>query len=299
MLWRFRDLFDGGQDLLRAEAQLAVRKMRRSLAAVLLLAAASGVALIGLLTLLAGVGVALAREWGWIWSLSTIGGVLLLVGLIASFVLSAKMRAVGEPEIGPGPKERSRQSKEQMTDAVDPTVSKEEARGGSASRPHRPSGESENPLEDLKSAAVDFATRNPMAVAGAAFAAVSLIGPGRTIRLVSRGLTVASIAASVLGKLGEDDGPEETRRPTPCPDADARPGPGEGPRPRPDSAAPGPRSGRTTGQNGHHQRPGASRPSAMGGTPGFAGSDSADDPESPRAVPTRDAPPDRFRVTGT
>lgn len=293
MLWRFRDLFDGGQDLLRAEAQLAVRKMRRSLAAVLLLAAASGVALIGLLTLLAGVGVALAREWGWIWSLSAIGGVLLLVGLIASAVVAARLRAIGEPETGPGPKERARQSKEQMSDAVDPTVSKEEAHPEAAGRNRRAGGDAardcENPLEDLKSAAIEFATKNPMAVAGAAFAAVSLVGPGRAVRMVSRGLTVASIAASVLGKLGEDDGAEETRRPS----SGAAPGAG-GPTP------PGPRpggSGHNSGHNGHHQHPGVPRPRATGGAPGpSAGEPRVDDAH---AVPTRDAPPGRFRVTGT
>tara|TARA_R110000782_G_scaffold53205_7_gene113431 strand:- start:9975 stop:10817 length:843 start_codon:yes stop_codon:yes gene_type:complete len=279
MLWRFRDLFDGGQDLLRAEAQLAVRKVRRSLMAALVLALAAGVALIGFLVLLAGVGVALAREWGWVWSLTAIGAGLLVLGLIAAGVISGRLRAIGESDTGPGPKEKARQSKEQMSDAVDPTVSKEEAHPESKSRgPNRgPKGEADNPLEELKAAAIEFATRNPMAVAGGAFAVASLIGPGRAVRMVSRGLTVASIAASVLGKLGEDeDEPERTAAASP---------------------RPGPSAAQRAGGNGRHAARGT--PPTPDRTSARPGATPAETKNPGRvAVPTRDAPPDRFRVTG-
>lgn len=285
MLWRFRDLFGGGQDLLRAEAQLAVRKVRRSLVAAGLLAFAAGVALIGLLILLAGVGIVLARELGWVASLGVIGGGLLFVGLGAVFIIAERLRDLGEPASGPGPKEKARQSKEQMSDAVDPSVSKEEAHpeasgpGAGARSPDDGDGRS---LEDLAAAAIDFAARNPMAVAGGAFAVASLIGPGRAVRMVSRGLTVASIAASVLGKMVEDDDAPPAS-PTPA-------GSGSG-------AARTARAAAGANGSGPERAP-RTDPTPSGSAPG-TGKQAAGRAGPTRAtVPTRDAPPERFRVTG-
>jgi hypothetical protein len=44
--------------------------------------------------------------------------------------------------------------------------------------------------------------RHPAATAGVAFAALSLIGPGRTLRLVSRAAGLASLASGIASSMG-------------------------------------------------------------------------------------------------
>jgi len=240
MLWRLKELFDGGGELIRAEAELAMNRLKRGLLAAVLLFAALAVAVLGLGVLLAGLTTALAAETGWIIALCIVGGVLLVLALLAAWpALHTLRNPFSHDELSTHPLIRAAESRHQMADAVNPSVSKEEAKGLPQS-----DGRSEpipTDFEGMKNTAVDFVTRHPAAVASGVFLALSVVGPFRAIRLLSRGLAVAGLVTTVVESMREDNRPERQHsRPTPPtppirPDRPERPIPHEPP-PAPSSS---------------------------------------------------------------
>jgi hypothetical protein len=203
MWWRLKELFDGGGELIRAEAELAMNRLKRGLLAAVLLLAALAVAVLGLGVLLAGVTTALAAQMGWITALCLVGAVLLLLSLLAAWpALQTLRNPFSHDELSTHPVIRAAESRNQMADAVNPHVSKEQVQG--LPEPER-TGENFPPdFEGMKNAAMDFVSKHPAAVAGGAFLALSLIGPFRTVRMISRGLAVAGLATTVIEAMRDD-----------------------------------------------------------------------------------------------
>lgn len=215
MLWRLKELFDGGGELIRAEAELAMNRLKRGLLAAVLLLAALAVAVLGLGVLLAGLTTALAAETGWIAALCIVGAVLFVLALLAAWPVLQMMRnPYLHDRLSTNPVIRAAESRHQMSDAINPSVSKEEATG--LPPPERRTESMPTDLEGMKNAAVDFVTRHPAAVASGAFLALSLIGPFRAVRMISRGLAVAGLATTVIESMREDKQPARRQsRPTP------------------------------------------------------------------------------------
>lgn len=207
MLWRIRDLVEGGGELLKAEIDLAARRVRRAFLTSLFLALGGVVAILGLLTLLAGAAIAMARAMGWIDSLSVLGGGLLLIGLIVALVSMSRLASHKPIEYEKSPRLRAEESREQMSDAVNPHVSKEETHG----LPEPKDSLDFSDINELKSAASDFMAKNPMAVASGAFLVLSVIGPFRALRFVTRGLAVAGLVTTVLDAMASDRAEKDTR----------------------------------------------------------------------------------------
>lgn len=224
MMWRVRELLEGGGELLRAEAEIAAERLRKSMLDALLFGAGLAFGLIAALTLLAALAIVLAEEVGWAGSLGIIGGGLFLIALIAALPAMSRLRN-GEPRRRPSPRVRAAESREQMADAANPNMTRTEALGEP-----EPAGSVRIPadIDELKAVATEFVTKHPAAVASGAFLALSLIGPFRAVRLISRGLAVAGLAATVVEAVKAEK-EETTNRP---PDASR-------PRPTPGRAASG------------------------------------------------------------
>jgi len=198
-IWRAKELLESGGELLRAEIELASRRLRRLLVNSILIAGGMLVCLVGVGVLVAGGTIALAGEVGWVWALTIVGAGLASVGLL-TWVIAGRSGDEAE-SVSPGaaeeepmePKEQLADAKERLHNAVTPGDERCERAEGSGD------------LEDLASRAVEFAARNPVVVGSAAFLALSLIGPGRMLRLASRGVAVAGLAASLIDKLGQED----------------------------------------------------------------------------------------------
>lgn len=231
MLWRIKELFDGGGELIRAEAELAANRLKRGLLAAILLVAALAVAILGLGVLLAGLTTALAAQTGWIAALCIVGGILFLIAAVAAWpALNTLQRPFSRGEHDTHPVIRAAESRNQMADAINPSVSKQEAKG--LPPPQRRTESINTDLDQLKDAAVEFVSKNPAAVASGAFLALSIIGPFRTIRLLSRGLAVAGLVTTVVDSLNEQKRPDR-RPPRPT-----RPGPIDRDTPRDPPPAP-------------------------------------------------------------
>lgn len=221
MLWRLKELLDGGGELIRAEAELAMNRLKRGLLAAVLLFAALAVAVLGLGVLLAGLTTALAAQTGWIIALCLVGSVLFVLALLAAWpALNTLRNPFLRDELSTHPVIRAAESRHQMADAVNPHVSKEEAQG--LPPPRKGSEGFPQDFDGMKNAAVDFVSKHPAAVAGGAFLFLSLVGPFRTLRMVSRGLAVASLASSVIEAVNGDDKRARPNGPPPPPGAAGR-----------------------------------------------------------------------------
>lgn len=221
MLWRLKELLDGGGELIRAEAELAMNRLKRGMLTAVLLLAALAVAMLGLGVLLAGLTTALAAQTGWVTALCIVGGVLLVLALLGAWpAFQALRNPFSRDELSRHPLIRAAESRNQMADAINPSVSKEEAKSLPPAD-HRPEAFAPD-LEGMKNAAVDFVAKHPAAVASGAFLALSIIGPFRAIRLISRGLAVASLATTVIEAMRDTKESDHPSSPRPTPH---RPGP--------------------------------------------------------------------------
>lgn len=209
LLWRAKELLEGGGELLKAEAELAGMRLQRMLVGLVLYGILVIIGLTGLLALLAGLCIVLARSQGWAIALLVVGGIVLVVTSVGAGVVS-RLIAPREPceatgSLGTGdepPQAEAAQAKERMAEAID----------------DKPEGAKENPLsglDQLKDEAVDFAVRNPMVVGSAALLAISAIGPLRSVRLMSRGIATAGLVGSLADALRSGSGKEEEPSPQP------------------------------------------------------------------------------------
>jgi hypothetical protein len=206
MLWRISQLFSGGGDLLRAEAEIAAKRMRRAAIAGAVAAIGLLAALVGLLIAVAGGSVALAGVIGWAGSLLVVGTLVLVIGLAMAMV--ARKKNKGEEPSAKGfrmpPEVQATQAKHQMHEAVDP---KEKNPNESHDSEGGESGGSDSPdFGAIKDKAIDFAAKNPAAVASGAFLALSIIGPFRAFKMISRGAALASMAAAAVDHFKQAKG---------------------------------------------------------------------------------------------
>lgn len=244
-IWRAKELLEGSGELLRAEIELASKRLRRVLVDSILLVAGLVVAATGAGILLAAGGMALATEMGWTLSLTIIGGGLLGLSLISWAIVTVRRSAdhpqtlkeetVVEGEVSP--EAQAEEAKERMRNAATP----------GDDRANKPAGPPD--VEQMASSAVEFVAKNPALVGSAAFLALSLVGPGRMLRLVSRGVAAAGLASSLIEALGKDSNGA-----------------------RPDGGVAEPTSARTrsagrppTGETNGHPRPRRSEPASTAG----------------------------------
>ncbi len=189
---------EGGGDLIRAETQLAAMRLRRGLLEAVLLGSAVLVGLVALLILLGAVSVLLANEIGWPGSLAIIGGVLLLGALAFGLpiVMKIKKQTGHAPRVDP--RIRVEESKEQMADAVNPHVTREQVRPEEAHAQGASHSGMPKDLNEFKQTASEFVSKNPMMAAGGALLVLSLIGPTRALRMAGRGLALASLVSGLM-----------------------------------------------------------------------------------------------------
>lgn len=210
LLFRAKELLEGSSELLKAEAELAGTRLRRVLVRSLVGVVLFLFVLIGLLFLVAGTTMLLAHEVGYPISLLVHGGTLVTITICVwawharadpgEGIESAITEDVKEDEA----MTEKEDAKERMSDAIDEDEHTEKS----------------NPLpgvDKIKDEALEYAMRNPAVVAGAAMLVVSAIGPGRSLRLLARGITAASLMKSAIGNFtdtdGQDSEKDETSRP--------------------------------------------------------------------------------------
>ncbi len=220
---RIQQLLEGGGDLFRAEAELASKRVKAALVSSAILLASLLVFALGLAVVLAGLTIRIAEGWGWPLALGAVGSALAVVGIgLWLFAIAKSAGADAEEAALPGemamdlstPKQEAEEAKDKMKDAVTPGANKT-TEGDSLT----------DELEGLKQSAVDLAARNPMIVGSAALLAVSLFGPGRTIKLVSRAAAAAGLAASALDAISGDKNADEEDESTNGSDYPPRPRP--------------------------------------------------------------------------
>lgn len=204
---RIQDLLEGGGDLFRAEAELAGRRIKHVLVSSAALGLGVLIVMSGVAVAMAGLTILLARNLGWPLALAAVGTALVIIG--SGVWMLASLRLKGEPDEtiletahemeveDSTPKQDAQEAKQQMKDAVsmDSTTPKQAREGDSLT----------DELEHLKKSAVEMATKNPVIAGSAALLVVSLFGPGRTVKLVSRGMALAGLAASALEAMTEDE----------------------------------------------------------------------------------------------
>lgn len=203
MLFRAKELLEGSSELLKAEAELAGTRLRRVLVRSLIALVLGLFVMIGMLFLIAGTTVLLAREAGWPVSLLTHGAVLLAITLGVWFWHARTDPGEGieavitEDDTEDEAMEDKHEAKEQMSDAVEGD-SRDDESGALPS------------FDKLKDEALEFAIKNPAVVAGAGMLVISALGPGRSLRLLAKGVTAAGLIKSAIGSVtdGSDGGGE-------------------------------------------------------------------------------------------
>lgn len=201
MFGRIQQLLEGGGELFRAEAELASKRVKSALVTTTALLVSMLVVALGAAVALAGLTIEIAEGWGWPLALGAVGSALAVVGIGLWIAIAAK-NAGGRPshqspqsDEQAAPKQEAEEAKDKMKDAVTPDSKPKE-------------GESlTDELEHLKHTAVEVAAKNPMIVGSAALLVVSLFGPGRTIKLISRAVAAAGLAATALDAF-KDEKPE-------------------------------------------------------------------------------------------
>lgn len=212
LIWRAKELLEGTSELLRAEIELATRRAQSVLVSSILLASCIAIGAIGVGVMLAGAAITLAGEVGWTLSLVIIGGSMLGASLIVWLAVLLRAHSARQAQHEP---DSATQTQEDMSPMEQVEDAKERMRNAATpgdDRPQEP--QSPRDFESLATSAVEFAAKNPAVVGSAAFLALSLIGPGRALRLVSRGVAAAGLAASLFDKVRDHPDPPKPAEPT-------------------------------------------------------------------------------------
>lgn len=194
--------------------------MRRSLLWGAAALASGLVFLAGCGVLFAALMLALAEVIGWPASLS-IGGLLLAAVGCASIGLSLRLLHQRTERLAMDARDRSQAAlAHAQLKGQPPMASLDRAdvgtppaltspphadlHGPRGARPDAGSAASGNTSdESWQDRVAEAAVKHPATIAGVAFATFSLLGPGRTLKLISRGALVAGLASSVVQKLDE------------------------------------------------------------------------------------------------
>ncbi len=211
IFWRAKELLEGGSELFRAEAELMSRRVQRLLiGSVFILIIALFVAA-GLALLTAGVAILLSEHLGWGGSLLCVGGFYLLIGAIMYGIWMIRVNTDTPAESAAddssneqaedGPKEQAKAQAEDAKDRLQNAASPDPEDGPNADSDQ---GGLLDGLDTLKDSAIDVGVKHPAAVGSAALLVLSLLGPGKTIKMISRGAAAAGLASTLLDSLGPD-----------------------------------------------------------------------------------------------
>ena len=197
MFANLRTIVSAGGDLFRSEGTILLERFRRvallsglfALAALVLVAAA--------LALSVAATAALAAEIGWIPALAIASTLALCFSIAALlYIRRAMTQQLRRSEMPLEPRTASVIAKQEITDALPGTDSD----GDSAGRPESPATpDTDDP--DLTARVTRFITDHPAEIAGGAVAVLGLIGPVRSLRLLSKGVMLAGVAQSISRQM--------------------------------------------------------------------------------------------------
>ncbi len=207
IFWRAKELLEGGSELFRAEAELMSKRVRRLLIGSVFIIIIASVALSGLALLTAGAVISLSNTIGIGSALLCVGGFYLLICLILYAVFATRLNTEKESASGSldqnsaesqeTPREQAQDAKDRLDNAA--SAKPDDAPGNS--------GEQDNPLDgldSLKDSAIEIGLKNPVALGSAALLVVSLLGPGKTFKMISRGAAAAGLASTLIDSIGPD-----------------------------------------------------------------------------------------------
>ena len=221
IFWRAKELLEGGSELFRAEAELVSKRVRRLLISSLLTLTVVLFAITGIVLVTAGVAVSLSEAFGWAPALVSIGafyGLLCLMTYGIWVIRSSRsiQSQAADPkgtsaQLGPqagtepeGPKEAARDAKDRLGNAV----SADPGQTGPDQQGTKDEGFMDG-IDALKDSAIEVGMKNPVALGSAALLVVSLLGPGKTFKMISRGAAAAGLASTLLDTIT----PEQDAKP--------------------------------------------------------------------------------------
>lgn len=198
MLDRLESIVRDGGALFRAEGEILLAMLRRSLLISSVILAAGVLVLIALAGLAVAAAAALAAEIGWVWALVLMSTCLLTAGT-ATIAMSQRWlhKALQRSAMPTGPRRRAAIASGNLREEIgmDTDDQKTSHTNGSSTAPPQ--------NKSWQETAAEFVAENPGAVLGGLFAAVSLVGPVRSVRLLSRGMMLAGLASTVLKEVSE------------------------------------------------------------------------------------------------
>jgi len=198
MLDRLKSIATGTADLLRVEAEIAIDRARRTSAWVVVAAAAIVFTAVGLAGLLVAATAALALAIGWVAALGSVSALVLVISCgITALAVSKMNAATKRDELPASMIERSAHARRKIA-GHEPTGG--EMRASSHPDPQDRSRASHGAHSDPfqpKEVVAEMIARNPGIALGGIAAVAALLGPSRTIKLASRGMLLAGLAAKV------------------------------------------------------------------------------------------------------
>lgn len=139
----------------------------------------------GMLGVAGAIVLALVPHLGLVWSLLAVSLGVLMIGALnwmAATVSSSNRRSATEAAA------RAEAAKQSLSEALDPPP------------PSEPSGRSEECESSLRAKVEDLVS-DPKVLTGAAFAALSILGPGRLLRAATKGAGAASAIAALAAAM--------------------------------------------------------------------------------------------------
>ncbi len=210
MFQRLASIALGSGQLLRAEGEGLLSRGKRMLDGTWLLIAGSALTIIGASAVLVAGTAALARAIGWVGAVAIAGGLVLVLGVLLTAVARSVFRRAVAGDAMPAEIRRDAAAARQRIAGDDPDPA-----GTEGSNQRRDDG---GP-DDWREHVAGFVARHPGMVAGGALCAVTLVGPWRSLRYLSRGLLVASVVDKL--RTPSDDAPPNGGRTQPGRPADS------------------------------------------------------------------------------
>lgn len=215
IFWRAKEILEGGSELFRAEAELMSKRLTRLLIGSVAVVVIAFMAVVGLLLATSGAAIALSDQIGWAGSLAIIGGAYLIACLLFSgayYILRTDSKAPSESDVKPADESKEPKAKaEDAKDRLDNAASSDPDQQQDQSKDHEGLLDG---LDTLKDTAIEAGIKNPIAFGSAALLVLSLIGPKKSIKMISRGVAAAGIASTLLDSLGTTNDPASSNSST-------------------------------------------------------------------------------------
>ncbi len=206
MFDRLEDMMTGGGEFVRAECTMLLVQLRRSVFWGVVAVFGGLALLLALVSLLIAGAAMLAQQTGWIAALAIVAGVGLLGGAAMVYWALGKLKSATAREAMPVTQRlRAAEAKSQISGqrSEEDSMSNEQQR---TNPQHRPPEEANSLTDHWQERIAEAVTKNPMAAASGAFALLALLGPGRSVKMLGRGMMLASLAASVIKQTTDDQG---------------------------------------------------------------------------------------------